>query len=203
MISLTELQRDAFTELLNIGMGRAAAALSEMVSEEVMLSVPFVDFMSRHDASALIQEKGSERIMAVSQAFSGLFWGDTMLVFPETKSLELVRSFIQESFPLEDMTEMEQEAFMEIGNIILNSCIGSIANMLHQEVSSSLPSLWRGACTDILGGQHASDTDDVVMFLRMDFSLQERSIDGYVMFIIDGNAIAALQASIDEFLSHV
>ncbi len=45
MPSLTDLQRDAISELLNIGMGRAANALSQMANAEVQLSVPFVYLM--------------------------------------------------------------------------------------------------------------------------------------------------------------
>lgn len=204
VISLTELQQDVMTELLNIGMGRAALALSAMVGEEVLLSVPLVELMSRREAAMLIMEKASDRIIAVLQTFSGLFWGDTMLVFPEEKSLELVRSLLNDTLPLEVMTEMEQEALMEIGNIVLNSCIGSISNMLHTEVSSSLPSLLCGSCAEILGNQDSTQTDnEVVMLLRMDFALQERSIQGCVVFVVNGSAIQTLQENIDRFLSHI
>lgn len=47
MIELNELQQDMLTELFNIGMGNAAAALSEMVSEEVLLSIPQISFMEK------------------------------------------------------------------------------------------------------------------------------------------------------------
>jgi len=73
VLNLTELQRDTITELLNIGMGCAAAALSEMVGEEVALSVPCVEVLSRRDAAVLVREKGCERIVAVLQEFSGFF----------------------------------------------------------------------------------------------------------------------------------
>jgi chemotaxis protein CheC len=203
MIGLTELQRDVMMELLNIGMGRAAAVLCEMFREEVDLSIPFVDLLPRRTATGLIMEKGAERIVAVQQRFSGLFWGDTMLVFPEEKSLELVRALIQEKSSLDIMTEMEQEAFMEIGNIILNSCIGSISELLHSEVSGSLPVLLSGSCEDILGKAGALPADEQVMVLRMDFTLHERWIKGCVVFIIDGNAMDALQESIDQLLQRI
>jgi len=80
MINLTELQQDAIIELLNIGMSRAASALSQMVGEEVYVSIPSVDLLSRHEVAVLIMEKNSERIIAVQQQFSGLFWGDAMLL---------------------------------------------------------------------------------------------------------------------------
>ncbi len=46
-MELSELQEDAISELLNIGMGTAASALSQMVGEEVMLSVPSVTIVPR------------------------------------------------------------------------------------------------------------------------------------------------------------
>jgi len=198
---MTELQRDTITELLNIGMGRAAAALSEMVGVEVALSVPCVEVLSRRDAAALVRDKGCERIVAVLQEFSGFFWGDTMLVFPEDQSLDLVHSLIQDTFPLDIMTEMEQEALMEVGNITLNACIGSIANILQSEVSSSLPSLLRGPCETIFGDKNGVQVDhEVVMFLRMDFALHARDMHGCVVFLVDGDAIRKLREHIDQFL---
>jgi len=182
-------------------MGRAAAALSEMVGEEVALSVPCVEVLSRRDAAALVRDKGCERIVAVLQEFSGFFWGDTMLVFPEDQSLDLVHSLIKDTFPLDVMTEMEQEALMEVGNITLNACIGSIANILQSEVSSSLPSLLRGPCETIFGDKNGVQVDhEVVMFLRMDFALHARDMHGCVIFLVDGDAIRMLREHIDQFL---
>ena len=204
MLNLTELQRDTITELLNIGMGRAAAALSEMVSEEVALSVPSVEVLSRRDAAVLVREKGCERIVAVLQEFSGFFWGDTMLVFPEDKSLDLVHSLIKDTFPLDIMTEMEQEALMEVGNITLNACIGSIANFLQSEVSGSLPSLLRGPCEVIFGDKNGVQVDhEVVMFLRMDFALHTRDMQGCVVFLVDSDAMGMLRKHIDQVLSRL
>ena len=204
MLNLTELQRDTITELLNIGMGRAAAALGEMVGEEVALSVPSVQVLSRHDAAALVREKGCERIVAVLQEFSGFFWGDTMLVFPEDKSLDLVHSLIKDTFPLDIMTEMEQDALMEVGNIALNACIGSIANILQSQVSSSLPSFLRGPCEAIFGDKHGGQgNNEIIMFLRMDFALHARDMHGCVVFLVDGDAMCILREHIDQLLSHI
>ena len=192
MRRLTELQRDAMMECLNIGMGRAASALSEMVGEEVDLYVPFADLLSRRAAVEAIVGKGAEHIIAVQQQLSGLWRGDIMLVFPEAQSLELVRAVVKDAVPLDIMTEMDQEAFMEIGNMILNACIGSISSILNSEMNSSLPILIRGSGADIFGAQASvQDGDDAVLFLRMGFALQERAMHGCVAFIIDGDTTCA------------
>ena len=56
-ITLTELERDALAELANIGVSRAAASLRKMVGQQVLLSVPSVEVVSRKTASALIAER--------------------------------------------------------------------------------------------------------------------------------------------------
>lgn len=203
-IYLSELQRDAITELLNIGMGRAAAALSEMVSEEVHLSVPSVEVLSRTEAAHKINGNPNKRIAAVRQHFQGPFWGDAILLFPQEKSLELVRILLrEENIPLETLTELERDALTEVGNIILNSCLSSLGDMLCYEVTSHLPIFITGTATEVLENDnpHTMQLDDVVMFLRMDFALRSKDISGYVAFILEIPSIAQFKLRIDQYLS--
>jgi chemotaxis protein CheC len=44
---LDELERDALTEIVNIGVRRAAANLRKMVEQQVLLSVPPIDVYRR------------------------------------------------------------------------------------------------------------------------------------------------------------
>ena len=202
MRNLTDLQRDAISELMNIGMGRAANALSQMAHDEVRLSVPFVDVLSIHDVIQRLQAQALDAIAVVKQQFAGVFWGEALLLFPEAQSLELVRILLQDMVPLERMADMEQEAFMEIGNIILNACLGSLANLLSSEISSSLPTLMQGTCTEIFTMlQNKYLDDDYVLFLKIDFALPTRALNGYVAFVIDGASTRALQDSVEHLLS--
>ena len=201
MPSLTDLQRDAISELLNIGMGRAADALSQMAHEEVQLSVPFVDLLPVNDVTQLLGEQPADAITGVKQQFTGVFWGDALLLFPEAQSLELVRILLDDIVPLERMVDMKQDAFMEIGNIILNACLGSLADLLSNEIGSSLPEFLQGSCTEIftiLQSEHPQD--DFVLFLKMDFAIQARAINGYVAFMIDGISTQALQDNVEQLL---
>jgi chemotaxis protein CheC len=44
---LNELELDALTELVNLGVSKAALSLREMIGEQVLLSVPSVDLIAR------------------------------------------------------------------------------------------------------------------------------------------------------------
>ncbi len=87
-VVLNELELDALTELVNLGVSNAAVSLREMVREEVVLAVPRVVVITREEAIANIGEQESKRLVAVHQDFEGEIRGRAMLIFPEAKSLE-------------------------------------------------------------------------------------------------------------------
>ena len=66
---LTELELDALTELVNLGVSRAAVSLREMVGEQVLLSVPNVRLVSRDQAVSILGQREDSRLVAVHQIF--------------------------------------------------------------------------------------------------------------------------------------
>jgi chemotaxis protein CheC len=116
------------------------------------MSVPSISFVDRREAARLLDNKDpeAERICGVSQHFEGAFDTEAILMFPEDKSLEIVRLMVGEAVPLKELTEMEQEAMCEIGNIMLNSCVGTLANIFQRELQGSLPQYHVGTSDEIL-----------------------------------------------------
>lgn len=198
-----ETERDAVTEILNIAIGHAASSLSQLVEDEVHLSVPFVDFLTPIQAAARLEDEtqGGDSV-AVRQRFDGVFYGDILLIFPEKRSLDLVRHMLGDDVPLEQLTELEQEALLEVGNIILNACLGSLANQLELTVEGSLPSYVRGRGARILDlGQGAeAGQEELVMFLHVDFSLLKKDVHGYLAFVMD---IASARHFVDAVQAYV
>src|ERR1700748_1730117 len=198
---LTELQLDALTELVNIGVSRAATSLREMVGAQVHLSVPTVSLVTRPRAIALLREREMSNLVPVHQVFEGDITGRALLIFPEKKSLELVRAITGGELPLEDIIELEQEALAETGNILLNSCLATIANMLHRSLKMSLPEVLRGDARTFFSLAPPPEAGDVVMFLYINFAIRERDISGYIAMIMDLPSLTALTHLLDEFIA--
>ena len=142
--TLDELELDALTELVNLGVSKAAHSLREMVGEQVLLSVPSVELIARKRAIETLGKNEPNKLVAVHQVFDGDIHGRALLIFPETRSLELVRAVTSGTLPLEDILELEHEALAETGNIILNGCLATIANLLQRTLMISLPEILRG-----------------------------------------------------------
>ena len=197
---LTDLQLDALTELVNIGVSRAAHSLREMVGAQVHLSVPTVKLVSRSEAIGTLSAREVSNLVAVHQIFEGDITGRALLIFPETKSLELVRAITGGELPLEDIIELEQEALAETGNILLNSCLATIANMLQRSLKMSLPEVLRGNAETFFSLAPPPEAGDVVMFLYINFAIRERDISGYIAMIMDLPSLTALTHLLDEFI---
>jgi chemotaxis protein CheC len=197
---LSELQLDALTELVNIGVSRAANSLRVMVGAQVHLSVPSVKLINRASAIGILAEREVNNLVAVHQVFEGDITGRALLIFPETKSLELVRAITGGDLPLEDIIELEQEALAETGNVLLNSCLATIANMLQRSLKMSLPEVLRGNAATFFSLAPPPIAGDVVLFLYINFAVRERDISGYIAMIMDMPSLTALMHLLDEFI---
>ena len=200
-VLLDDLELDALTEVVNIGVSRAAASLREMVGDQVLLSVPSVAIVSREQAARVIGDSEADRLGAVHQTFDGDISGRALLIFPEANSLELVRAVTGGDLPLENIIELEQEALAETGNIILNGCLATIANMLQRSLKMSLPEIVRGNGVDFFSPPITPASEDVVLFLYINFTVKERNIRGYIAMLMDLPALASLKLLIGQLIS--
>jgi chemotaxis protein CheC len=201
LIPLTELERDALGELSNIAMARAATSLRQMVQTEVVLSVPSVEILLPADAARAVAKPGNPNLVAVRQDFSGSFSGRALLIFAESTSLELVRVVAGQQLPLEDIVDLEDEALAETGNIILNSWVATLANLLKQKLTMSLPVVIRRDQQNIFEG--SGHQNSVILFLRIRFDIRDQQIGGYVALMMDIPSIAELRVLIAKFVETV
>jgi chemotaxis protein CheC len=202
-IILDELERDALTEIVNIGVSRAASNLRKMVGEQVLLSVPSIDVVSQRRAARLISEREADDLVAVRQDFSGAFSGRALLIFPEEKSLELVRAVTHDELSAEEVVDMEHEALTETGNVILNSCLATMANMLKRSLMMTIPEVVRGNGATLFDVADGSPSEGLVLFLYIDFNVRHRDIRGYIAMLMDLPALALLKDLLAEFIERV
>jgi len=202
-IALDGLERDALTELVNIGVSRAAVSLRKLVGEQVVLSVPSLELITRTAAAQLIRERENERLVAICQDFAGAFSGRALLIFPEGSSTSLVKAIAGSELVDEELTSMEDEALAETGNVVLNGCLASIANMLQHRLTLSLPQLIRGDGQTLFTDVGCSPDEGVVLFLYINFAINDRDVRGYIAMLMDLPSLAALKILVNDFIARV
>ena len=102
--------------------------------------------------------------------------------------------------PLEDILELEQEALAETGNIILNGCLATIANLLQRTLKISLPEILRGDSAALFSLPPPPEAGDFVLFVYINFLVRDRDIQGYIALLMDLPSLEALKILLDEFI---
>ncbi len=202
MFDLSANQKDAICEIFNMAIGQSAASLSMMLDEEILLSVPDVHFLPRIDAIKQLEDQREPECCAVRQNFTGSLKGESWMVFPATKSLELVRSVLDELDDLEDMTDLEQEALGEVGNVVLNSCLATLANELDLKFDVALPELFNGNTSSVLMPDGPStEESSLTMLIDVRFAVKDREIDGHILLVLGLDSVTDLINAIDKLMS--
>jgi chemotaxis protein CheC len=197
MRPLSEEQTDALREVINIGVGKAAASLSAMASSKILLSVPtiFIQADERPMSEAFFGTV--EDLSEVTQSFGGDIAGAASLLFSTSSAESLVGLLLGEGADSDDLLAEREAVLIEIGNITLNSIIGTVANILATQVDFRLPH-YRVIPTQ---EQKNSNIDEATTILaKISFSLEGHAIDGAIALSFELNALENLLGIINKQL---
>ncbi len=202
---LTETQADALREIFNMCVGRAAASLCDLIGDghEIELSIPHVDFTTVENLTEKIASVSGNDVCAVNEEFIGPFSGNAMLIYSQKESLELIRLMLDADISPEEVSEMESEALCEVGNIILNACLSTIANLFDKEFETEIPTVQSGDCGEILSCGGKLDREQHILYLNMQFHLAEQNLDGHIGFSLSFDSSRSLLKHVDEYVAGV
>ncbi len=93
--------------------------------------------------------------------------------------------------------DLEDEALAETGNIILNSWVATIANLLKSALKMSLPIVIRGES----GQMFESARPGLVLFLHIKFEIRQRETRGYVALLMDIPSLDELRSLISGYVN--
>lgn len=189
METLSELHFDTLRNIINIGTGRAAQGLSEVIGESIQASAPNVELIQLTNVSVQSLRLDAEKFGIVTQAFSGALNAKVMLLFPEAHARRIVQKMMGAEIDIEMLLEFENEALCELGNIMINACLASITDMLHISVESSLPTYVVKSNTEIAEQIKNESVHDFVLASHIDFVIEGQPAEGKLFFLMKASAL--------------
>lgn len=164
---LNSQQSDAIRELGNIGAAHAATTLSTMLMTNIEMEVPeinVVDIGKIHEHVS--DEPAALVIFHITGEVSG--GGYVLLHIPKHSVVRLTNAMLGMTELERELTEMDQSALLEIGNIMVSAFLDATATLLSIVMLPSPPSLIidmpHAAFESILAAQDYSQIDQVVIF---------------------------------------
>jgi chemotaxis protein CheC len=199
-MQLTSVQQDALVELLNIGFGRAAASLSQLTGHRVLLDVPQVTLHEISEVTEALGRVVRGPVASVHQIFTGPVGGDALLILDEPGAAILKELLTNEpALPL-SIDASAREVITEVGNILLNACLGTFGNLLEVQVSFSVPHLsieHAGAVLEsLMVGQQGIR---YALVVHAAFRLRDTQVTGYLMIVLSVASLDRLMRAVEDW----
>jgi chemotaxis protein CheC len=201
-MQLTAAQQDALVELLNIGFGRAAASLSQLTGHRVLLDVPQVSLHSIEDVGEALERTVTGHVASVHQIFTGPVAGDALLILDESGAAILKELLTSEpALPL-SIDASAREVITEVGNILLNACLGTFGNLLKVQVSFAVPHLSIANVTGLLESLLISYQGiRYALVVHAGFRLRDTQVTGYLMIVLSVASLDRLIHAVEDWES--
>lgn len=187
---ISDEQRADLAEVVNIAVGHAATALDDLTGLSVELTVPEVDVVSVPALAETFGRLVEETLSSVQMGFRGGLDGCAFLVFPPSSAAKLASLVGGE--PAARISEgMHTGTLTEIGNILINSVVGAIANLLDLRLRYSLPVYAEGRVMDLLAA-HRAGSIPVVLVAKARFEIRESHVDGSLLLLFEMTSFEGL-----------
>lgn len=194
-MELTASQQDALTELINIGYARAAAALSDLTGHRISLEVPEVAIHLIPEISAKLARVITGEVASVNQVFSGPITGNAILLLDREAAL-LLNSLLTDRPEVGGFDGAAREVITEVGNIVLNACLGAFGNLLKVQVTFTVPSLKIDSVQAVLRSITIADRRlEYALIIHTRFHMRVKNVSGYLVIIL---GVASLERLLDE-----
>ncbi|PWH13555.1 MAG: chemotaxis protein CheC, partial [Anaerolineae bacterium] len=196
-MSLSPDQIDKLTEIINIGFGRAAASLSSLVQQRIILSVPEIRLCSAEELPEYLGLPNPQ-VTTVHQVFSGWLSGDAILLLDTDSASILINLLSGEAPQPRPLTTSDREALIEIGNILLNAFIGTLGNLLRIKIHFSVPRFHIEFLNEMLSSFQIGEKEiRHTLVIKTFFETRDGNVGGYVVIILGIESLERLCEALD------
>ncbi len=128
-------------EMMRMASQRAALAFGEILNLPVAVQFSQANMLEWSSLRSYVQHEFPAWSSAVHIAFSGPAGGEALFLLPRGNDTALLAAIFEQNPGLQTLEDSRQTILVEIGNVLLNACVGTIANQVGKQVTYQTPVL--------------------------------------------------------------
>lgn len=197
-LTLNEEQRDALQEIANIGMGKAGAALAQLLGIFVTLSMPGIKLASAEQVRGelLLPQLMEDGPLPVRQAFQSDISGEAIVLFGKDGCQELEKLMGYEGAS----SVAGSEVLTDIANLLVGACTRSVFEQLGHRLSFARPSFVQPEALALALGDERLSRWDVALLLEVQFTLERSGFRAKLIMLLPDIAIPKMKRALEQFL---
>lgn len=184
----SEVLLDIVREVINIGIGEAANALSKLVRTRVVIRTPDVRVMELAELQDYLRYQVASIGVYISQNFRTRIAGRTILFYTRDCSISLLNAVYGGTLSTSTLTESGIATLNEIGNIIMGSCMAEIGNIIEGRINFDLPQVTVEVSETYFNNLIKElDRSDKAIVVKNEMRIQDTDVQGFlfVLFTFD------------------
>src|SRR5687768_6030315 len=135
-------------------------------------------------------------VASIHQVFAGPVAGDALLLLNYDGAVQLTDLLTDGHQPSAYLDESAREVLTEVGNILLNACLGMFGNMLDIHVSFSVPRLHIESLDELIESLITEKNSlHYALVIYTAFQIRDSAVNGYLVMVL---SVASLDRLIME-----
>jgi len=100
----------------------------------------------------------------------------------------------------DELHESEREVLTEVGNILLNACLGVFGNVLHVQMTFSVPRFHVESVEHVLHTTTVGSRElQYALMIHTRFHVRTSNVSGYLMMILGVTSLSRLTVELDKW----
>ncbi len=196
--NISEFQLSVISEIGNVGAGNAATALSDILADRVMMSVPELRVIDVTNMTTILGGPESEVVGILVNMTDDV---EGMLLFLLNKDFigMLIKVLLDKDIKdFDEISEMDMSAIKEIGNILAGAYVNAIATMTNLNIWLSPPQVavdMVGAILSYPAAQFGM-MGDKLLFIEEDFMSGDETIKSHLLIMPDMKSLRKILSSL-------
>lgn len=190
--------RDAFREVANIAMGRAAQLLGRVLGVFIQLPIPNVNILEVSELHmALADAQGNKRVSAICQGYiGGGIAGEALLMFHDS-DIDDVAHLLNHQPGSSSQFELQ----LDLATIVIGACLNGLSEQLDIPLSSGHP---------MVLGQHCTIEELIhlnrnrwkrTLAVEISYALEDRDIKFDLLLLFSEDSVPVLQQKIELLIN--
>ncbi len=202
-MSLGPMEHDALAELFNIGLHRAAASLSELTGQRILVEAPRLWSCPIAEMHDQVAELVSGELATVHQIFRGRVAGDAVLLLEYDKAALLTGELTHGEVGLGgQLDQSAREVLAEVGNIVLSACLSAFGDMLKVAVTFSVPRIHIESAEELIRTITIGEEEiQYAVIAATRFRLSRLEVSGYLIFVLGLTSLSWMTESLMRAIS--
>lgn len=193
MENLSQLQFETVNTMMQDATLRATQSFCAFISDAVPSEKIIVETLKTNALSSQALHLKNETVGVVAQDITGSLNAQVMLLFSRENVLQIVNTMMGEAFDLESLSEVESDVMGELGNIMMNACVSSIADKLQALIESALPHYQVLTADEITTQIQNQPNNDYVLASHFELCIAQQVVEGKLFLLIN-------QATLDNII---